>query len=91
LQASSQRRGVMPLVLFWNLPGVERVEVGNSSFLSSSVCSAATPLTACEPTTARFAMRIDFGAVLLDQRTHALLPCRPASGLDHLHQAALIS
>ena len=45
LQASSQRRGVMPLVLLLNLPGYIASKSGKRSFLISWVCSAATPLT----------------------------------------------
>ena len=46
-----------PLVLLLNFSGCIAKKSGKSSRLMSSVCSRATPLTLCEPTVARCAMR----------------------------------
>ena len=45
LQRPSQRRWVMPLVLFWNLSGVTEYQSLNRSCLSISLCIWATPFT----------------------------------------------
>ena len=56
--ASSQRRGVTPLVLLLNRSGNISLKSFKRSAFNSSVCRAATPLTECDPTTARYAMRM---------------------------------
>ena len=53
---SSQRRGVMPLVLFWNFSGHSAYHSLKTSAFKISEWMAATPLTKLEPYTARFAM-----------------------------------
>ena len=71
LHCSSQRRGVMPLVTLVNsasgqhgrsgrddaLSGPKKSTNGLNISLTRRECSAATPLTLCEPMIARLAMR----------------------------------
>ena len=56
LQNASHRRGVTPLVLFWNLSGKILTKSWKMSVLMISLWMAATPLTARPPTVARKAM-----------------------------------
>jgi len=57
LLSSTQRRGVTPLVMLWNLPGSSSKKSRSTVRFRSSVCSAATPLIARLPTAATCAMR----------------------------------
>ena len=54
---SNKTNGVTPLVLLLNFSGIISKKSRSTSCLTSSVCSAATPLMAWLPTQARFAMR----------------------------------
>ena len=58
LASSSQRRGVTPLVLLLKRSGNISARSWTVTVRSSSEWIAATPLVLCEPTIARFAMRI---------------------------------
>ncbi len=53
LQKASQRRGVTPLVLFWNFSGKTAKNWAKTSCLRISEWIAATPLTRRAATTAR--------------------------------------
>ena len=52
---ASQRRGVTPLVTLMNFSGQRAAKSGNRSVRTSSLCSAATPLTRRLAMTARLA------------------------------------
>ena len=68
LACTSQRRGVMPLVLLLKRSGNSSRSRQRSSRFISSVCSADTPLTLWLATIARCAMRTPPFAGLVDQR-----------------------
>jgi hypothetical protein len=56
LAASSQRRGVTPLVLLLNRCGYSSAKSATTRVRSNSEWIAATPLVLCVPTIARFAI-----------------------------------
>ena len=87
LALSSQRRGVIPLVLLLNFSGHNSAKSRSTSFFRSSVCSLATPFTEQEPTVARCAMRMYFSPSFVDDAhpTQAVVIQRPARG-DIAHE-----
>lgn len=59
LQKASQRRGVTPLVLFWNFSGHRSAKSLKMVLRMMSLWMAATPLTVWLATTARYAILTD--------------------------------
>mmetsp|Transcript_6223 Transcript_6223/g.22460 ORF Transcript_6223/g.22460 Transcript_6223/m.22460 type:complete len:236 (-) Transcript_6223:1546-2253(-) len=77
---NNQRRGVTPLVTLMNFSGHINRKSGNSCDLRSLVWIMATPLTVCEPMTAKFAMRTIFG----DDSSMILIEARRALSCGHI-------
>ena len=63
LQKASQRRGVTPLVLFWNLWGQRSTKSRKMLSFRMLVCRAATPFTVWLATSARYAIRTYLQAI----------------------------
>ena len=72
-----KRRCVTPLVLLLNRSGKSAAKSGTTVRVSSSEWIAATPFVLCEPTIARFAMRIFFGCASSIRLTRASRPSSP--------------
>ena len=89
LEACSQRRGVMPLVLLLNLPGIEGVEVGEEMLLEQFGVKGRDAVDGVAADDGEIGHADHLHAAFLDER-HDLLLVRVAriSGLDRRRAGA---